>query len=223
MKWLLKCIFNTCLNLQFFHFQVNALLQESKEQIKIVESQLGQSETNYASVFSAKSSLEVKYSNLKLDHDKTVQDLSMFKQEENELEARLKHEVELRSNLEKKLKLAEEAKEVMLDKVDMCQEQISSLRLSLEAQQSLISERESKIEALEDELAQDDQVALRYKEMESLLGEYMADNKELEEKQSALEESCQLKDQTVSITFALTRSGVANLFDNCAKLRKKWG
>ena len=200
---------------------MNALLHESNEQIKIVEAQLRQSDTNYESVFSAKSSLEVKYSNLKLDHDKTVQDLSMFKQEENEFDARLKHEVDLRSNLEKKLKLAEEAKEVMIDKLDMYQEQISSLRLSLEAQQSLISERESRIEALEDELAQDDQVALRFKEMESLLGEYMADNKELEEKQSALEESCQLKDQTVSITFELTRSGVGNLFDNCAKLREK--
>ena len=200
---------------------MNALLHESNEQIKIVEAQLRQSETNYDSVFSAKSSLEVKYSNLKLDNDKAVQDLSMFKQEENEFDARLKHEVELRSNLEKKLKFAEEAKEVMIDKLDMCQEQISSLRLSLEAQQSLISERESRIEALEDELAQDDQVALRFKEMESLLGEYMADNKELEEKQAALEESCQLKDQIVSITYELTRLSVAILSDNFAKLREK--
>ena len=165
----------------------------------MLESQLQQSESSYDSVFNDKSNLEVKLSNLKLDHDKTVQDLSMFQQEQEEVNSRVHHEVELRSNLEKKLLLAEEAKEVLTEKLELCQEQILSLKLSLEAQQNLISERETRIEILEDDLAEADQVALRFKEMETLLGEYMADNKELEDKHTEFEESLRLKDQTVSV------------------------
>ncbi len=53
--------------------QVNAMLQESNEQIKILRDQVQESEIEYDHVKAAKNTLEVKFSNLKLYHDKKVQ------------------------------------------------------------------------------------------------------------------------------------------------------
>ncbi len=49
------------------------MLQESNEQIKILRDQIQESEIDYDQVKAAKNNLEVKFSNLKLEHDKNVQ------------------------------------------------------------------------------------------------------------------------------------------------------
>ncbi len=117
----------------------------------------------------------------------------MFQQEQDELSSRLAKEIDVRSSLEKKLKLAEEAKEIMKDQLDLYEEEISSLKLSLEAQQALIAESETKIEALEDDMDAAERMLARSKEMESMLEEYMNEVKELENKEAELQEMCRDK------------------------------
>ena len=117
----------------------------------------------------------------------------MFQQEQDELSSRLAKEIDVRSSLEKKLKLAEEAKEIMADQLGLYEEENSSLKLSLEAQQALIAEREAKIEALEDDMDSAERVLARSKEMETMLEEYMNDVKDLEDKEAELQEKCRRK------------------------------
>jgi chromosome segregation ATPase len=173
------------------------MLQESHEQTKMLRAQLRDNEIKFDHVSVAKTNLEAKLSNLKVAKDKNLQDLTMSQQENEEMSTRLKNEIELRTSLEKKLRLAEESKEILADKLDLNEEQIASLRLSLEAQQQLIAERERKLDNLEDELEDTDRLALRYKEMESLLEEYMAENKDLETREAELVERCRLQGDVI--------------------------
>ena len=76
--------------------------------------------------------------------------------------------------------------------------EVTSLNSMLEERKRVIRAHENKIKGLEDELKGTDIFISRFKEMESLLEEYMNDVKELEEKEASNKKQIKVKDDLIS-------------------------
>ena len=174
------------------------MLQEANEELKLVQDQLEENASKFSLIHSAKVSVESRLRDLQHDLDIRDRDLAVAKQDNDDLSSKLKAEVKLRSDLEKKVKLSKEEEKSAADKAEAQAEEIRSLRLSLEAQQTLVAEYESKIGSLEEDLDGVNKLYDRYSEMETLLEEIMEEKKDIEARESDLVEKCRMKDQLIA-------------------------
>lgn len=176
---------------------MSALLQEANEELKLVQDQLEENASRFNLIQSAKASVESRLRDLQRDFDERGRDLAVARQDNDDLSSKLKAEIKLRSDLDKKVELSKEENKVADDKAEALAEEISSLRLSLEAQQTLIGEYETKIGGYEDDLEDANKLYDRYNEMETLLEEIMEEKKELENRESDLVQKCRMKDELI--------------------------
>jgi len=177
---------------------VTALLQEANEELQLVRDQLEENSVRSDRIQAAKVSVESRLNELQHDFDLRVRDLALVKQDNDDITSKLKAEAKLRSDLERKVELSNDARKAAEDKGEAQAEEIRSLRISLEAQQNIIGEYESKISGYEEDLEGANKLYDRYSEMETLLGEIMEEKKELEARESDLVQKCRMKDELIA-------------------------
>ena len=182
------------LQLQAEMDQTNVQLNEATNKLTSLKSQIG-------GLSDQNAELENRYDNLDANHKISLEDLATIRQD---LETKcaeikkLKEQTEKMKNLESQLQSTEIENSSSKVELRKKSEEISSLNLSLEAQQRIIGEYEKKIEELEGDLKGTENFLRRFNEMESLLKEYMNDVKELEEKNSSNQKLIKVKDGLIS-------------------------
>ena len=174
--------------------QTNVQLQEATNTISDLKSQVGGLKDRSAE-------LENRYDALEANNIDTVKENDVLREELKTKSDEIKDLYKLKTQitlLESKLESSEEENSSTKVELTTQKELISSLNLSLEAQQLTVMEHKKKVAELEDDLKGTEVFLLRYQEMESLLKEYMNDVTALEEKDASNNQLIMNKDDLIT-------------------------